>query len=287
MYTSPLKKVDSVDISLENVESKHPLKQNGGLVTAPKIGLALSGGVMRGPTHLGVLSVLEREGIPIECITGASVGSLVGALYCAGIPLKELFDITANMNWFKVARPVLSKNGFVSFDKMETWLAEIMGDLTFADLKRPFAIVATDLEEGIPVVFTEGRLIPAIRASCSVPGFITPTLYKGRLLGDGGVSNNLPVSLAKELGATYVIGVDLFVPTTRRPLGPLRFGLAALETLVRQSGGGLNQADCLIKPNLAGVTYINPAHYQKLINLGIEATEAKLPVLEAVLKGTT
>ena len=284
MYTSPLKKMDSVNIDLEKTESKYPLNQNGGLATIPKIGLALSGGVMRGPTHLGVLTVLEREGIPIECITGASVGALVGALYCAGIPLKEMLAITATMRWQHVARPVLSRNGFVSFDKMETWLATIMGDLTFADLKRPFAIVATDLEEGIPVVFTEGRLIPAIRASCSVPGFITPTLYKGRLLGDGGVSNNLPVSLAKELGADYIIGVDLFVPTTRRPLGPLRFGLAALETLVRQSGGGLNTADCLIKPNLAGVTYINPAKYQTLINLGIEATEEKLPILQAVLE---
>ncbi len=251
----------------------------------PKIGLALSGGVMRGPVHVGVLKVLEREGISIDVVTGASAGAIVGELYCAGMKLDYMQELVMKIGWKNLVRPVISSKGFFSFEKLEKWLIDLVTDLHFCDLNRqPFAVVATDLEKGKPVVFTKGPVAPAVRASCSVPGVIVPAEIDGKLLGDGGVSNNLPVSTATALGADYVIGVDLFIPAVRHIFGPFGFGFAALETLVRRSGGGDDTADCLIAPDLAGKSYINPDKAE-LMKLGERATEAKLPEIYAALGG--
>ncbi|MFQ5578460.1 MAG: patatin-like phospholipase family protein [Anaerolineae bacterium] len=250
---------------------------------APTVGLALSGGVMRGATHLGVLAALEAAGIGVDCVAGSSAGALVGALYCAGLSVAKITELAAATGWRNVAGLTWPGRGFVSFAKMEAWLVKTLGDLRFADLKRPLAVVATDLERGRPVMFTAGRLAPTVRASCSVPGFVTPVELEGRLLGDGGVSNNLPVSAVRELGADYVIGVDLFIPVVRRRLGPFGFGLAAIETLVRRSGGGVDAADCLISPALAGVSYFSTSHNEQLIALGKSATRQVLPAIQAAL----
>ncbi|HEY84633.1 MAG TPA: patatin-like phospholipase family protein [Chloroflexi bacterium] len=249
-----------------------------------KIGLALSGGVMRGPVHVGVLNVLEREGIPVDVVTGASAGAIVGEFYCAGMELDYMQELVMKIGWKNFISPTISSKGFFSFGKLENWLIDLVTDLHFCDLNRqPFAVVATDLEKGKPVVFTKGSIAPAVRASCSVPGVIVPAEIDGKLLGDGGVSNNLPVSAATALGADYVIGVDLFIPAVRRVFGPLGFGFAALETLVRRSGGGDDIADCLIAPDLAGKSYINPDKAE-LMKLGEKATETKLPEIFAALE---
>lgn len=249
-----------------------------------KIGLALSGGVMRGPVHVGVLAVLEREDIPIDVVSGASAGAIVGALYCAGIKLDYMQELVMGIGWKNLVSPVMPGKGFLSFEKLEQWLIDLMTNLHFCDLNRqPFAVVATDLEKGEPVVFTRGPVAPAVRASCSVPGVIVPAEIDGKLLGDGGVSNNLPVSVARLLGADYVIGVDLFIPAVRRGLGPFGFGFAALETLVRRSGGGVDLADCLISPDLAGKSYVNP-NKMEMVALCAKAAEEKLPEILAALR---
>ncbi len=251
----------------------------------PKIGLALSGAVMRGAVHIGVLAALERAAIPIDYVAGVSAGALVGVLYCAGMSIARIEAIAATLRWRNIASLTWPSQGFFSFTKMEAWLINQLGDLHFADLQRPFAVVATDLGKGEPVVFTEGRLAPIIRASSSVPGIVTPAKLEGRFLGDGGVSNNLPVSAARALGADYVIGVDLFVPTIRRKWGPFGFGFAAIETLVRRSGGGIDSADCLISPPaLAGASYTRMKQTPALIEIGKAATEEKLHQLQAVLE---
>ena len=239
---------------------------------------------MRGPVHVGVLKVLEREGISVDVVTGASAGAIVGELYCAGMKLDHMEELVMHIGWKDLVSPVVSGKGFFSFKKLERWLIDLLTDLHFCDLNRqPFAVVATDMEKGEPVVFAKGPVAPAVRASCSVPGFVVPAEIDGKLLGDGGVSNNLPVSVAKTLGATYVIGVDLFIPAVRRVFGPLGFGFAALETLVRRSGGGDDMADCLIEPDLAGKSYINPDKAE-LMRLGEKSTEAKLPEIFAALE---
>ncbi len=242
-----------------------------------KIGLALGGGVARGVTHLGVLSALEEAGIPIDCVAGTSAGSLIGAIYCSGYGLERALEVASHMSWWKIARPVWPSQGFLSFTRLERFLVMELGDLSFTDLKIPYAAVAADIDSGKEVVLCEGRLAPAVRASCSVPGVITPIKVDGRRLVDGSIANTLPVSAARNLGADYVIGVDIFPHFARRGWGAAGIGFAALEILVENAGGGRCCADCLICPDLAGKSYLKFSNWKMYYELGRKAALEKLP----------
>jgi NTE family protein len=251
----------------------------------PVIGLALGGGAVRGFAHIGVLQVLEEADIPLDMVAGTSVGSVIGAFYCAGFPLDLVQEIAMDVNWWRLARPTLSRHGLISFAPLEKWLESQLGPLHFEDLATPLAITATDMETGETVVFDSGPLAPAIRASCSVPGLVTPTNYEGRILCDGGVSDNVPGDVLRRMGADFVIGVDVFRSAYKRPLhlGPLGRGLTAIEIMVRQSGDGLRKVDCLISPELSGYTYVRFGKRQELIELGRRATIPHLDCIEAQL----
>jgi NTE family protein len=252
----------------------------------PKIGLALGGGAARGFAHIGVLQVLEDANIPIDMVSGTSVGSVIGAFYCAGVPLSMVEEIAVGVNWWQLARPTLSRDGLLSFAPLEKWLESQLGPLYFEDLATPLAITATDLLTGETVVFDSGPLAPAVRASCSVPGLVTPTHHEGRILCDGAVSDNVPGDVLYSMGADFVIGVDVFRSAYKRPLhlGPLGRGLTAVEILVRKSGNGLKNADCLISPELSGATYVRFSKRPQLIELGRRATIPHLPCIEAQLR---
>ncbi|MEW5987284.1 MAG: patatin-like phospholipase family protein [Chloroflexota bacterium] len=247
-----------------------------------KIGLALGGGVVRGMAHLGVLRVLEQAGIHFHCVTGTSAGALMGALYCAGLGAAGLHQLATQVGWRDIASLVWPRQGFVSFAKLEKWLVSLLGDLQFSDLRVPLAVMATDLRNGDLVVLQEGRLAPAVRASCSVPGFVVPLAMDGRLLGDGGVRDNLPVAAARAMGADYVIAVDLVGPKFDRRT-PLGIGFAALEILIEEAGGGRRTADCLITPDLCDCSYLRFSQVEKLIRRGEEAAERALPQIQEVL----
>lgn len=248
-----------------------------------KVGLALGGGVARGLAHIGVLSVLEKSGIPIDCVAGTSMGAIIGAAYCAGLGLDDLRDMAARTGWWQVSRPFFSAGGFVTFKHLERWIEDNIGEFNVCDLAIPFAAVASDLISGERVVLSDGRLCSAIRASCSVPGFVPPVERDGRLLVDGGITDNIPADVARLLGADYVIGVDIFVPALRPRLGPLSQGFAAIETLVRNAGKGANECDCLIVPHMEGRSYLKFSDYKRLIALGEEATLEQLPAIRESL----
>lgn len=249
----------------------------------PRIGLALGGGVARGPAHIGVLAALEAADIPIDCIAGTSAGALVGAGYAAGLSLADLEGLARSTKWWSVARPAWPSYGIVSFARMEKWLGEIVGPLEFDDLTMPFAAVAADVTCGETVVMRQGSLVTAVRASCSVPGFVTPVWREGRWLCDGGIVDNIPVDAARALGADYVIGVDLFEPAYDRTWGPLGPLTAAIETLIRAAGGGLRDADCLVTPDLSGVSYFRFSRANQYIALGRRAMAEMVPQIAADL----
>ncbi|MCA9933830.1 MAG: patatin-like phospholipase family protein [Ardenticatenaceae bacterium] len=249
--------------------------ENGRKTTA----LVLSGGVVRGFSHLGVLMALENAQVPIDIVTGASVGTIIGAAYAAGMNADTIAGMAGQMNWQHLARPTLSTDGLLSFDRLEVWLTRMFGHLHFEDLAVRFAAIATDMETGRPVVLDSGPLAPAIRASCSVPGVVEPKELNGRFLCDGGVSNNLPIDVARSMGAEYVIAVDVFQHAPRWPLlGPLGRGLTAVEIMVEHSGG-LEGADVLITPNLSGKTYTSFGKRDDLVALGQQAAENYLPTI--------
>ena len=229
-----------------------------------RVGLALSGGIARGPAHLGVLAVLEREGVPIDCLAGVSAGSVVGALYCAGVTLAELGELLPELGWRLLVNPVWPQRGFVSFDRLEDWLIDLIGDPYFAQLRRPLAVVATDVETREPVLFRTGRVVRAVHASSAVPGLVTPVEIEGRWYADGGATNNLPAAAARRLGP----------------------GLGVLENYVRRSGGGLEAADVLISPDLSRASYFRFDRRAELMamTLGVRAAEARLPQILAALE---
>ncbi len=251
-----------------------------------RVGLALGGGVARGLAHIGVLSVLEEAGVPIDCIAGTSMGAIIGAAYCAGLEVDDLRKIAARTGWLQVSRPLFSASGLFTFTRMERWVEDNIGEFDVCDLSIPFAAVASDLITGERVILSEGRMCTAIRASCSVPGFVPPVETDGRMLVDGGITDNIPADVARMLGADYVIGVDIFMPALRRFLGPFSQGIAAIETLVRHAGQGSNECDCLIVPHMEGRSYFKFSDYERLIALGEEATRQQLPsILSALERG--
>jgi NTE family protein len=234
--------------------------------------------------HVGVLRVLEQEKIPVDCIAGTSAGSLVGAAYAAGLRGDKLLEMALGLRWRHVARPVWPRHGFFSFDRMESFLTKLVGDLAFDDLEIPYAAVTADLATGEQVILKEGRVAPAVRASCSVPGLVTPVPLNGRLLVDGGIANNLPISVVRELGADVVIAVGLGVPLGDRPLGPVRIGVAAVEYLVSHAADDPATADVYIPIPVWGISsLVRMSKRHRHVALGRQAAEQALPAIQAAL----
>jgi len=253
-------------------------------VNRRRVGLALGGGGARGIAHVGVLRVLEQEKIPVDCIAGTSAGSFVGAAYAAGLRGDQLLKLALEIKWRHIARPVWPRHGFFSFARMESYITSLMGDLTFGDLEIPYAAVTADLKTGERVVLKEGRVAPAVRASCSVPGIVTPVPLNGRLLVDGGIVDNLPISVVRELGADVVIAVGLGVPRADYPRGPFRAGIAAIEYLIIHAADDPVTADVYIPIPVWGLgSLVRTSRRHRHIALGRQAAEQALPAIKAAL----
>ena len=207
----------------------------------------------------------------------------MGSAFAAGLRVHEIEDMALANGWREVMAPAWPLHGWLSFARMEPWLEEKLGCLDIRDLALPFAAIATDLETGERTIFREGPLAHIVHASCAVPGFVAPVEINGRFYCDGGISDNLPVDAVKAMEADYVIGVDLFVPGDVHRWGPLGPGAAAIETLVRQSGGGTRDADCLITPDISGFSYFRFSQAKEYIARGAAAAQAALPQIQADL----
>ncbi|HXU92542.1 MAG TPA: patatin-like phospholipase family protein [Gallionella sp.] len=177
----------------------------------PKIGLALGSGSARGLAHLGVIRALKDAGIEVDFVAGTSMGALIGAIYAAG-KLDELeatflgFDWKKTVSFFDV---VLPKSGLLDGAKITALVRAHLHADAIEMLPKPFAAVATDIVTGEEVVIRSGDVIEAVRASISVPGIFTPVPRNGHILVDGGLSNPVPVSAVRAMGADIVIAVDL------------------------------------------------------------------------------
>ncbi len=176
-----------------------------------KIGYALGGGGARGLSHIGVMKVLEEHGIYPDVIAGTSIGALVGALYASGLRAGDI-ERALRLDLRRLAMLAdvrLSLSGLVQGKRVASALKSFLGDLDFSDLKIPFACVATDIVHGQQIVLRSGPVISAVRASISVPGLFTPVNVRGRYLVDGGLVNMVPVSTCRDMGAEYVVGVNV------------------------------------------------------------------------------
>jgi NTE family protein len=280
----------------------------------PKICLVLSGGGARGAAHLGVLKVLEELRVPIDCITGTSMGSLVGAAYASGMSIAELEAITRSISTellFKDKPPrseqtmrrkiddygvffgpeigfgkgkLTVAKGVVTGVQLETvlrQLSKLKGYQRFDELPIPFRAVATDLVTGKEVVFSEGELANVMRASMSVPGAVAPAEFGGMMLVDGMLTANLPVAAARAMGADIVIAVNVGTPLLKREelngiLGVVGQMLSILtEQNVQASLASLKPTDILITPELGDFSTGDFDELPKIVPTG-EAAARKL-----------
>lgn len=157
-----------------------------------KIGLALSGGGARGVAHIGVIKALEETGLKFSCVSGTSAGSIVGALYAYGYKPDEILRIIQQVSIFKSVRMAWNWSGLLTMDGMRDLLLKYMPENSFGKLQIPLTVAATEIRLGQVHYFSEGELIPAVMASCSIPAMFSPFNYKGGLFVDGGVFENLP-----------------------------------------------------------------------------------------------
>lgn len=177
--------------------------------SAPKLALVLGGGGTRGFAHVGVLKVLDAQGIRPDLIVGTSAGSAVGALYAYGMTGLQLQEIALPLQRETMLTWILPNMGFASGLPMQRFVNAQIQQTPIEKLATPFAAVATDLSTGLPVVFQRGNTGQAVRASCAVPGLFQPVRVGNRSFVDGGLVLPVPVSVAKDLGATFVIAVDI------------------------------------------------------------------------------
>jgi len=183
------------------------------LDSRPSVGLVLSGGGARGLAHIGVLRVLEREGIPIDYLAGTSMGGLIAASYAAGMSSfdmeQEARIMTQKRKLFQMADPGLPQGGLLHGQRVCTFFKHLFGEKTFSELQLPLAVTAVDLITHQEVILQTGSVALAIRATTSLPGVFMPVEMNGMRLTDGGILNNLPVDVARKMGAERVIAIDI------------------------------------------------------------------------------
>lgn len=173
------------------------------------LGLALGGGFARGFAHLGVLQVLDENNIPVSCIAGTSVGSILGAAYASGLPPERIAAVCRRIHFHDFARWRISRLGLASNERMGELIRRWFGALSFEGMRIPFAAVATDLCTGEPQVLASGDLVSAIRASCAYPGLFEPVMMNGQCLADGGLVAQVPTEAAASFGPRWVMGVSV------------------------------------------------------------------------------
>ncbi|WNF24367.1 patatin-like phospholipase family protein [Mesobacillus jeotgali] len=178
-------------------------------LASPKIGLALGSGGARGFAHLGVIKVLKDEGIPIDLIAGSSMGALVASFYGAGLDVDRLYKLSRVFKRKYYLDFTVPKMGFIAGKRVKELIRIFTHGKMIEELDIPIGIVATDLMSGEKVVFKNGPVAEAVRASIAIPGIFVPEKLGGRLFVDGGVVDRIPVSVAKEMGADIVIAVDV------------------------------------------------------------------------------
>ena len=255
----------------------------------PRVALVLGGGGARGFAHVGVLRVLEDARVPVELIVGTSVGSLVGAIY-AGQPnsyaLERMARDLDRDDFFDFSlAPALFGKGLATGERLERFVRSHLNASTFETLRVPVAAVATDLDTGERVVLRTGDVARAVRASCAIPGVLEPVRHEGRLLVDGGVVRNLPVDVARQLGADVVIAVDLSALEPKAtPANFVEVILRVVNLFARAEADELHGlADVTLVPAVGDVGFIDFDRKEAAIAAGVDAARAALPRIREVL----
>lgn len=275
----------------------------------PRIGLALGGGGSRGAAHVGVLKVLQEENIPIDLVVGTSIGSVVGGYYAAGTPINQIEQLFINDRFTKEFTPLpyvrvateplelmLRVVGYKPYDglyrgwKFKGYVRKTLSEKNIEQLKMPYGAVVTDVVTGESCRLTSGDIAVAMAASTAVPGLKKPVQIGPRLYCDGGLINNVPVNHAREMGADFVIAVDIDEKLKDMPLDKFRgLGSMARQALKIQlatfDSRNSKTADVCIHPDTTGISLVSfkKSDGQTGIEAGIAAARAAMPELKKKL----
>ena len=267
-----------------------------------KVGLALGSGAARGIAHIGVIKALREANIPIDMIAGTSMGSIVGACYAADAQISVLEEIAVTSNLRKLTglldpKFAFIRSGILHGGRVENFLKSIIGDIDFKDMAIPFSAVATDIKTGNDVIINRGSLIKAVRASISIPGVFVPVNYDGRYLVDGGATNPVPADVARFMGATFVIAVNVLNdPKKRKHLGltgdkksskpPSMFNTLIQSIYIMEYGitrTSILKADIIIEPDVSNIEAYEFYRGTEAIEAGYKAAAAVIPEIKNLL----
>lgn len=258
--------------------------------TAPKpkatVALALGGGASKGFAHIGIIKVLKENNIPVKIVTGTSAGSIVGSMYASGMSPDRLELEAEILGKTDLVDLTLSTSGFIKGEKLQNYINRKVGNRPMQQFPIKFAAVATDFESGKPVVFNVGNAGQAVRASASIPNVFQPVVIGNRKYVDGGLSQPVPVSAAKKMGANFIIAVDI----SARPAKNVNQGMFSYldqtfnvmsQTALHQE---LGQANVVIKPQVLELGSVGGFDQkQRAIQLGEQAARAALPEIKRKL----
>lgn len=280
-------------------------------VDRPKVGLVLSGGGARGAAHVGVLKVLEENNVPIDYIAGTSFGAIVGGLYASGYTADELEKILENIDWEQTLSDSAPRNkkpfrrkkedddfliklkvgfddgslklptGLITPNNLRLTLADLVSHTVaiqdFKELPIPFSAVATNLENGEAVILNQGNLASSMVASMTVPALFPPVLHEDKLLVDGGIANNIPVSVAREMGADIFIVVDISEDLLKKEditsFANVLDQLTMLQsnTAAQRELSTLTENDIFIRPDLSGIGFVDFENAIDAVPRGVNA----------------
>ncbi len=249
----------------------------------PILGLALGGGAARGFAHVGVIQVLEENGLRPQLVVGTSAGSLVAALYASGMTGPQLGQVALNMDEAAITDWMVpffgGARGVLRGEALAQYVSHQVGGRTIEQLPMPLGVVATDLNQGNAVLFQRGDVGTAVRASSSVPGIFEPVRISGRDYVDGGLVSPVPVRFARQMGAELVVAVNISSdPQSGKPVDTLSTLLQTF-TIMGQSINffEMKNADVVIQPRLMGVSSADFTARRRAIQAGREAALAALP----------
>jgi NTE family protein len=248
----------------------------------PRIGIALGGGAAKGFAHIGVIKVLEGQGLTPEVVAGTSAGSVVGALYASGLNGFALQEQSFALDESQVRDITFGSGGLVKGEKLQEYVNQLVGNEPIDKLAKPFAAVATELNTGERIVFRRGNTGQAVRASCSIPGVFQPATISGKRYVDGGVVSPVPVDAVREMGADIVIAVDISSKATRgKPSDSMLSILNQTVVIMGQKLGEqeLARADVVIRPRVGKIGAADFEQKNIAILEGEKAAQAAIPAI--------
>jgi NTE family protein len=267
-----------------------------------KIGIALSGGGARGLAHIGVLQVLENLGVEIKGVSGSSMGAVVGAIYCAGVNLKEMESYINSMDWrsfLLFSDFSISRSGIINGRRVEEVLKKFLGNKTFTDCAKEFCCVAVDIISGKKVLLNSGSLVDAVRASLSIPGFFVPVIKGEAVLVDGGIIEPLPIDVLKGMNVNFIMASsiifegekEIYKGDIQKNSNSYRkistsFVLDKSMSLIHSElvKNHLNDVQILIEPKVGDFGFLDFMKGKDIIERGRKAAIAKIPEIKKKLR---